>query len=166
MLAKGQFLASVGHETKVCKHLYSKVTPDRLEFRLGEGMRSTLDLLRYLTHCGVVPARAILREGWDGVSAWLAEAGEMRASAFPEHMDAQATAIRDLLSDLSDEEMESRRVTLPWGLELALGEALVATSLKFLTAYRMQLFLNLKASGTPSLDTYNCWLGMDRPVSA
>ncbi len=50
---------------------------------------------------------------------------------------------------------------LPNKQELILGAALVNFPLKFLAAYRMQLFLYLKSTLTEELTTMNCWFGMD-----
>ena len=45
----------------------------------------------------------------------------------------------------------------PW------GQAIFATSVRFLCAYRMQLFLYIKQCGATELGTSNAWLGMDAP---
>jgi hypothetical protein len=45
--------------------------------------------------------------------------------------------------------------------DTTLGRALVETTLKWLTAYRMQLFLYAKASGNEKIGTANNWAGVD-----
>ena len=60
---------------------------------------------------------------------------------------------------------------LPEGKQIDMGDMgtytlkdwLLRTSLKFLTAYRMQLFLYLKQTTHPEMSTSNCWLGQDAP---
>lgn len=163
MLTKEQFLASAATEIKICKHLYSKLTPEQLAYSPGEGMRSTLDTLRYLTYCGVVPASAVLRGDWEIAGKTAAATADMSAEEFPQRMDRQLQELTDLLGAVDDDELQSREVVLPWGATGLLGPVLVDTSLKFLTAYRMQLFLLAKASGSNALNTMNCWLGMDPP---
>ena len=126
-------------------------------------MRTTLELLRYLTRCAQVPATAILTERWDNLKAQVDEAARMPADAFPEAMDSQLDALRTLLEPVSDDEFLTRPATVPWAPGQRLGEALVNTSLKFLTAYRMQLFLYAKIGGAADLATSNCWMGVDMP---
>jgi hypothetical protein len=43
---------------------------------------------------------------------------------------------------------------------MGLGEALIELVLKTATAYRMQLFLYAKASGSAQLTSSDCWQGV------
>ena len=43
------------------------------------------------------------------------------------------------------------------------GEALHSSCVRFVVAYRMQLFLYLKQTTHPEMSTSNCWLGQDAP---
>jgi hypothetical protein len=69
-----------------------------------------------------------------------------------------------LIEGLSEEELASREVALPWGDKMTLGAALVAMPHSFMTAYRMQLFLYLKQAGLTHLTTYEAWAGVDKPA--
>ena len=42
---------------------------------------------------------------------------------------------------------------------MPLSQAILTTSVRFLIAYRMQLFLNLKASGLQDIGSSECWHG-------
>jgi hypothetical protein len=53
-----------------------------------------------------------------------------------------------------------------FGSRMSRGAALVFLVLNHYAAYRMQLFLNLKASGHEELSTINLWAGMDAPEAA
>ena len=66
-----------------------------------------------------------------------------------------------LLSDLSEDDYNSKMAMLPNRQEIILGSALVNFPLKFITACRMQLFLYLKGNGQSILNTMNCWFGLD-----
>ena len=48
-----------------------------------------------------------------------------------------------------------------FGRKASCGFMLVSLVLKHYAAYRMQLFLYLKASGRAELNTMNLWVGMD-----
>lgn len=165
MFDKKQYLDSIRQEIEIAKHLHGKIPADQADRRLAEGMRSNLELLRYMTYCASLPATCCVEGSWGQAAEMVKASGapEMKLEDFPAAMDRQLAALEKLLEPLSEEDLESRRVPLPWGTESTLGEALVNTSLKFLAAYRMQLFLQLKVGGVQPLDTFNCWLGCDRP---
>lgn len=160
---RAQLLASLLHECDVAKHLHRQLPPGALDFRPTPKQRSTLDLLRYLTYCAIGPARAALAGTFEAMKPLVEAARTMPPSEFPAAMDRQAAALRDLVGSLSDDDYRSRPVTLPPVATGALGEVLVNTSLKFLTAYRMQLFLYAKMAGVETLDTWDCWRGQTNP---
>ncbi len=87
----------------------------------------------------------------------------MTPDAFQTHMDAQLAQIHYMMDQVTDADLAEREVTMPWGATFKLGEALVNTSLKFLTAYRMQLFLHAKTGGAAHLSTSDCWMGCSSP---
>ena len=147
MFDRQQFLASMRGETEICKHLYGKIPAGTLDYRPGENMRTTLELLRYLPLCGRVPTTCFIHDSWGNVKEMIATTATMDAAEFPARMDAQMKAVEDELAGVSDEDLLNRTVTAPWGGELALGQALIECSLKFMAAYRMQLFLYAKAAG-------------------
>jgi hypothetical protein len=164
MFDRDQFLASVDREARICSHLHGKLDPAGANEAPGEGMRTPLELLRYLTRCGAAPLRAIVNGSWATIQADARKNDDMTFGEFPHRMQEQVDEIRKILSDLSAEDLAGKDVALPWGETMKMGAALVNTSLKFLTAYRMQLFLYAKQRGRPELMTMNCWLGQDPPV--
>ncbi len=125
MISKQQFLDSVAHEVKVCKHLHSKLTPGQMDYKPGENMRTTLELLRYLTFCGAGPTRALVQDDWGPISRYQETASSMNAEEFGERMDAQLTEIQELLAGVSEADLETRDAPLPWGVREPLGASLV-----------------------------------------
>lgn len=166
MFSKEQFLDAMAGETKICKHLHGKLGDGRLDYKPGEGMRTTLELLQYLSYCAVVPMYAMVNDDWKSSGPRVERASTMTADRFPAAMDSQLAECQEIGAGLSTEELTSREVALPWGERVALGQSLVTLSLGFLTAYRMQLFIYAKASGRPELSTFNCWMGTDAPPSS
>ncbi|MCA8959939.1 MAG: hypothetical protein KDC38_05480 [Planctomycetes bacterium] len=165
MLDRNQFLAALERETQICKHLHTKVKPEMLDYAPGPGSRNTLDLMRYIGVCACAPTAAVVANDWSGVREYQQRADTMSADEFPARLDAQLEDIRRQLGTVSDEDLRTRDTTLPWGETTPMGAALVNTSLAFLTAYRLQLFNHIKASGAPQLNTYNAWGGIDPPTS-
>mgnify|MGYP001616103178 FL=1 len=94
------------------------------------------------------------------------KAKTMSWEGFPAVMDAQAEGLKKLISGISDKDYEGKIVDLPPIGKGPIGEMLVNTSLKFLTAYRMQLFLYAKMNGAAALDTWDCWRGVANPQKA
>ncbi|MFT7616678.1 MAG: hypothetical protein ACI97A_000306 [Planctomycetota bacterium] len=162
MFDRNQFLESIRHETKVLKHIHGKIPEGTMDFRLSDGSRNTEELLNYIGSCGWLPTYCAIH-GWDKFKEVHSESGDgdVAPADFPAQADRQAAKIEEILVEVSDEDLTTRKVTYPWGGEAALGDALVNTTLKFMTAYRMQLFLHAKAAGAKGMSTQDCWLGQD-----
>ena len=164
MITKKQLIASFEHECAIIKHLFSKLSAEQLTFKPAPEMRDTMQLLRYVAACGVGPLKGAVTGNFELMNAHFAEAKNLTAEQFVAAMDRQATEIRETLADIPEGEFLTREVTFPWGAHDKLGMALVNGPLKFLTAYRMQLFLYAKLSGSKELNTANCWAGIDMPL--
>ena len=78
---------------------------------------------------------------------------------------AQADAYAVLLGAMSDEDFRSEAKEID-GSSTTCGEFIVSHVVGQYAAYRMQLFLYLKACGRQELNTMNLWLGIDAPAAA
>lgn len=154
------FIKSVELETDICKHLFNKVNLDALDYQPTENQRTTAELLRYLATCVQTPARALISNDWSQLNGELEKSNELDVKDFDAAMDRQLAAVKKLVGNLSDDDL-ARETTLPTGQPIILGPSLVNFPLKFITAYRMQLFLYLKGTERPELNTFNCWFGID-----
>lgn len=164
MFSKEQFLNSLRHETAVCKHLASKASEDMLDYRPTPKQRSMKELLRYLCGVGIVPLKCVLEGDWSRARTELDQRPDVDLSNFNQEMDRQMAEIEQRLAPLPEEELITRKSVLPLNRECILGEGMVNTSLKFMAAYKMQLFLYLKMCGKDELSTINCWVGIDKPA--
>lgn len=168
MQTSQQILAAIAEEIKIIKHLYAKMTPEQLAFSPHEKMRTTEELLRYLSYVGISVAEwhrvQIQGEDAKGLFQKHVEASKaMDIKTFPDVMDEQYKQVAAILNTYSADDLQNKTVKTFTGADITLGEATVKTVLTYLSAYRMQLFLYLKQSGQPELNTYNCWLGIDPP---
>lgn len=161
MLTCQQFLAVMDEEAAILKHLHSKLPAGAADYRPSEGQRTTLDLLRYLSMCGIAGTRGMLENNWDWYGDLKARAEAMSFAQFPEALDRQAAEVRTAFAGLSDPDLLTREAKYVTGEMLPLGQALVMAPLRWLTAYRMQLFLYAKACGAADLSTSNLWAGRD-----
>jgi hypothetical protein len=136
-----------------------------MDYRPAENMRSTSELLRYLTWCASATTIYSIKKS-EGVETagtfqgFVQDAKTMDIKDFPAAMDKQYRIVIDAIKDIPEENLFRKESMLPWGDKVQLGYALQESALKFITAYRMQLFLYVKACGA-QVDTVNCWIGVD-----
>lgn len=164
MLTRDQYLQSLKHEMNVCKHLYTKLLPEYLEYRPTPQQRSTFELLQYLSSVAQVTTTCLINDDWSGVQQLIDQLKLAEAGQFCEAMDRQYETVERMVRDAPESDLTNRMVSLPMrDQKMPLGEALVNFPLKFMTAYKMQLFLYLKSCGRTELSTSNCWVGIDNP---
>lgn len=159
MIGKEQLLASMRHETGVIKHLASKVRPEALDWRPTPKQRSTRELLAYMTQMALSPTLYCLKGNWEHAPGLAKEAERSTPEGFAGAMDRQLARIEEALADLDEEAAADRAAALPWGTPTTQAAALMDTALKAFVAYRMQLFLYAKQSGSAELGSFDCWAG-------
>jgi hypothetical protein len=159
MYTKESFLAACKLEAKILKHLAAQATPAQLGYRPTPGQRSTLELLQYLSYSPLASVIYAATGTWDHYDGLAAAGKDLTLAGFPKAIDKQAAAIAKHLKPLSDATLRRKQTTHWNGQKMTLGEALVALVLQHLTAYRFQLFLYLKASGSSQLGTSDAWMG-------
>ena len=161
MLTKDDILDAIHKEMDICLHLYGKLPEGSLDYRPTPNQRSTLELLRYVSVCGIAGARAMTEGNWDGYQELEARSKDMAAEEFPAAMERQRQELDALFAGLTDDDLVNRTVTEPTGAEVKLARALFDLPLRWLCGYRMQLFLYAKAAGNADIWTPNCWAGID-----
>jgi hypothetical protein len=166
VLTKQELVASLENEARILVHLVSKVEPHMLDYRPTPKQRSTIELLRYLTHMGPLLLPAIKSGQFDG-AAWQAAVESAAAKNF-EQISASLATLGDqyaqLVSGFSDADF--RGEIEMFGRQQSRGAHIVALVLGGHAAYRTQLFLYLKANGRDELNTFNLWGGVDGTMQA
>ena len=161
MITREQLASAMTRECDICVHLFGKLGPESYEYRPSSGQRSTVELLRYLAMCGIGGIRWF-DEGnlavWKDYSARMAG---MSPEAFPEEMVRQKRAIEEFFAATSEETLTTKEARLPTGDRMPLGAAIMNGPLKWLTAYKLQLFLYAKFNGATEIGTANAWAGID-----
>jgi hypothetical protein len=166
MLTRDELLASMRHEIHVIKHLATKVPEGRLDWRPTPKQRSTIELMRYLTSCAIVPVAAMIAGNWEHAEPLEKASETVTPETFAASMDAQMQALETVIRAVPESELPTRDATMPWGTPTKLGIALVDCGIKPLVAYRMQLFLYAKESGNADLGPSDCWVGVSRAKPA
>lgn len=167
VLTKDELIGSLKDEVRILLHLASKVDPQRLDYRPTAKQRSTLELLQYLTIVGPIHLRTVASGVFDmdvRRDTWRAEEKAAAARDLEEtkqEIGRLAGMFSEVIGALSDDDL--RAPMEMFGQKASRGLWIVRLVLNHYTAYRMQLFLYLKASGREELNTMNLWVGMDAP---
>lgn len=166
-LSKSELVASLQNEVRLMLHLASKIDPAHLDYRPTPKQRSTIELLRYLTLMGptlVNVAKGVVPDA----TAWAAADQAAQARNFEQTLEALAAhkdTYATLLADLSEADLSAELNMAGLTAKTTRGTFLVNRVLCQLAAYRMQLFLYLKACGREELNSWNLWEGIDAPVA-
>jgi hypothetical protein len=164
VMTKQELVTALQNEVKILLHLAGKVDRAKLDYRPTPQQRSTLELMRYLSMMGPTLVRYLKTQAKDA-DMWMAAAAAADQRDFDQAVAAiaaQSDEYAALLADVSVEDLRTEAMG-PDGSATTRGAALVTGVLASCTAYRMQLFLYLKASGRADLGTMNLWAGMDAP---
>ncbi len=144
-------------ETEICIALFAKLPAGGLDYRPTAGQRTTLDLLRYL---GWGPRNGVVRVlagDWAATAPAMEMAKDMPPSDFVPVMRRHADEVARRLRAADPEDLAGGTMSFPWGETMPKGEALVLYPYRWLTGYRMQLFLYLKGAGVSGISTPELW---------
>ena len=161
MIAKQDVLDSMIRECKHCLYLFNKLPKTAYAYQPSATQRTTQELLRYLSVCGIATAESMAAGNWTPYETHVSRTKDMSPTEFPAAMLLQMKMLGGFFAELTDGDLQNKKFTTPWGDQLSLGRALMEMPLKFLTAYRMQLFLYAKHF-VPDLKTMDCWAGAEQ----
>lgn len=162
ILTKEEFLSALRGEIRIILHLAAKIEPAQLDYRPSPTQRSTLELVQYLAIMGPIQLFGVLAGTWS-MESWRTAWPTADTLDLPAATDAiaqQPALFAELLRDCSDDHL--RAEIEMFGRPSTRGAMLVSLVLSHYAAYRMQLFLYLKASGHSELNTLNLWAGVDK----
>jgi len=165
---KQHLLNNIEKEINICRRLYTKIPRGQMNFRPKEGLRSILELLQYLGIIGsVMPGYWLKKDDTDFNTFFATMEKPTRAmphERFLTTMDEQMATIRHLFDQISEDDLINKEVVYPWGGKAPMGEAIIATSIKFLTGYKLQLFLFIKLCDDQKLTTPDAWFLTDLSI--
>ncbi len=166
MYRKADFLKSLKHEVKIIKHLAAQLGEAQLGYRPTPPQRSTLEVIQYLSYAPLATIEYLVSGSWDHYEAMAEAAKQVTPASFAKTIDKQLAAITRKLSKHNDAKILRTTVKSWSGKKMGFGEALIELVLKTATAYRMQLFLYAKASGSAQLTSTDCWQGVPAKLKA
>jgi len=155
---------SMAHDSRVCAHIFGKIPASLHGWRPSPSQRSVEELARYLAICGINPLRGFLEPGKGWREIFRSRIDSVPAEELGAAFEQQAQEIEAYFQEITDEQLETNSVTMPWGETMSLGQAIVYGPAKWLPSYRMQLFLYARQNDIV-LSTPNLWHGKDRPAT-
>ncbi len=161
MITKQQLESALTHECDVVVHLFGKLKPESYDYRPSSGVRSTTELLRYLAMCGIGGIRWFESGSLDTWKEHQERVAGMAPEEFPAAMQRQKREIQEFFASTDEEVLRTKEAKLPTGAKLPLGAAIMNGPLKWLAAYKLQLFGYAKANGATDIGTANAWAGID-----
>jgi hypothetical protein len=163
MITPQHLIAAISQEIRILKHLGAKVTAENKDFRFTPEQRSTEELERYIV--GSLPAqiKLMIAGGRDEniYNEYEKQFEGMSYTKFVDELDNALTTITADIQSVTDAQRQEQIAIR--GMQGPRTKFLNDYVLVFLGAYKMQLFLQLKASGLSELTTYNLWAGIDQP---
>lgn len=164
MITKDDLLTAMSLECDIAIHLHSKLTPQAAGYRPSPDQRSTEELLRYLAICGIAETTSMLKADWKLFAPFRERTATLPVAEFPAAMARQKGELAELFRGITPEQFATQAAPMPGGsVTLPLGVAILNGPLKWLSAYKMELFVYAKASGAHDISTSNAWRGMDMP---
>lgn len=156
---KQHLLQNLQREIFLLKQLSKFIEPRDLDFRPSEKMRSTHELMQYLSGIGATMLRWFLvndltPEEWVKIREYRKT---VNIENFTARLDEQMEQIIAYMDTISEEDLNTREVELPSKEKMVLGSAIINAPIKWLAAYRMQLFIYLKMNGRSEIGTKEAW---------
>ncbi len=156
---KQQLLQGLQREIFLLKQLAPLIEEKDLDYRPMEKMRSTIELMQYLSTIGAVMLRWFIKndltpEEWTKIRE---HRKTLTREDFKDRLDIQMEEIVKYMNMITEEDLFKKEVELPWKEKMVLGNAIINCPVKWLASYRMQLFTYLKMNGRPDISTKEAW---------
>lgn len=161
-MLKQHLLQNLQREIFLIKQLAQFIDEKDLDFRPAEKMRSTLELMQYLSGIGATMMRWFVKNDLTP-DEWVkirAHRKTVTLENFKEHLDQQMEDILMYMNMVSEDDLHKMEVELPSKEKMILGTAIINAPIKWLAAYRYQLFTYLKMNGKSDLSTKEAWTVM------
>ncbi len=163
MYTKEQIWNSFTKEFRIIKHLAEKIPAGGEHHKPTEKQRTTLELLHYLASFGGGMFSVITTGDGAAFMNYGEKVKDITVANFAAAIDAQEIAMKEMFDTFTPENL-AEEISV-WG-QTQTRALFLLDCLKMITAYKMQLFLYVKASGNHTIGTSNLWAGMDMPAPA
>ena len=158
MITKQHFIESLCAEIDIIRHLGTKVDESMLSYRPSEKQRTLLELMNYLGHIFSTGVAVNIEGNTNRYMEIAQSAPTVTLENFDTVMKEQSDYVSENVSKLTDEQLAE--VTDFFGGK-APRSIHMLNVMKWAVAYKMQLFLYIKANGNHDISTSNLWRGVD-----
>lgn len=142
----------------IIRHLGTKVEASMLEYKPSEKQRSMLELMNYLGHIFDLATTICIAGTSSNYMELAKNAPVVTFENFDLVMQMQTKTVVEKIQALTDEDF-AKEIEI-FGNKDTLAMHLFGVS-KWAVAYKMQLFLYIKACGKHDINTSNLWRGVD-----
>lgn len=163
MYTKQDLIDSIKNDHRIIVHLFEKIPAGTFDYKPTEKQRTTLELLQYLSMVTPATVEAVTKGDTSHFMPYVEIGKTVTPENFLEVFDKHLSEAVATLEKMTDDDL-SQVINLFMMGDKTKGVYLVETISKWLAAYKMQLFLYIKASGNTNIGTSNLWGGMDMPI--
>ena len=163
MYNKQNFIDAISNEFRILKHLAGKIPSGTLDYKPTETQRTTLELLQYLSGATLVTMKVILANDATLFKSLSDRNKEITLENFASVLNEREAEFREIMEKFTDEEL-AKVINMYGQGEKTKGAYLIDSALRNLSAYKMQLFLYIKASGNTAIGSSDLWGGIDTPT--
>lgn len=160
---KQHLLQNIEREILLLKQLSKVIEEKDLDYRPVEKVRSTMELMQYLSSIGATMMRWFLKN--DLTPEEFLKIREYRKTLtiqnFNDRLDEQWKDIQAYFDTITENDLLTMEVELPWKEKMVLGAAIINCPIKWLATYRKELFLYLKINGRHEISTKEAWTIMN-----
>ncbi len=160
MYTKQNLIDSIKNEHRIIVHLFEKIPAGTFDYKLTEKQRTTLELLQYLSMVTPATIEAVAKGDTSHFMPFVEIGKTVTPENFLEVFNKHLAEAVATLESMTEEDLGTVINLFRMG-DMTKGVYLVETILKWLPAYKMQLFLYIKASGNTAIGTSNVWGGFD-----
>jgi hypothetical protein len=136
-----------------------------MDYKPTEKQRTTLELLQYISIAVPAAVKLVYTSDMKVFDPFVVRSKTVTAENFIEMLDMGEKEAMEGIDKFTSDDL-SQVVNIFQMGEMSKGVYLVETAVKWLSAYKMQLFLYAKASGNSDIGTSNLWGGMDMPAKS
>ena len=148
-------------DLKVIRRLTTLITPYTIDYRPDDHLRSIQEVLQYLSSCSTNIIRFWYSKNQSDPRGFLTQLRKKDPIVTLENaisiFDAQIVLVDELFANITEDDIQNKEVVYPWGGKGTLGEGIIETSIKWLAAYKMQLFITIKIASGKDLKTPDLW---------
>jgi hypothetical protein len=157
---KQHLLQNLQREIILLKQLAPLIEDKDLNFRPTEKVRSTYELMQYVSGIGGVMLRWFIKnditpEERKKIAAYRST---LTIENFSARIDEQWETIQMYMNQVTEEDLLTKEIELPWKEKMVLGAAIINAPIKWLASYRMELFMYLKINGHSDISTKEAWV--------